>query len=394
MIATDATRDAGLERLREFLAKAGRRYRAERNEDRGPGRHDNVSGLSPYLRHGLIHEDEVVAAVLERHSLANADKFVQEVCWRSYFKGWLEARPTVWKRYVDDVTEQYERLEYDTELAQAVAAATEGRTGIACFDHWVRELTTTHYLHNHARMWFASIWVFTLKLPWVLGADFFLRHLLDGDAASNTLSWRWVAGLHTKGKTYLATSSNIARYTGGRFSSTEGLAREAWALEENPLPSPRPLAQLPRPSERKPTGWLITDEDCSSHPVLDVEPAAIAGLAVPERRSPGLVAEPVCRFSRDALSDALVRAGDQFGLASEVVDLNDLENWVERNSLEQVVCSYVPVGPLRDALKAVPIELVEMRRAWDEAFWPHATAGFFKVKKQIPSTLRMLGHAV
>jgi deoxyribodipyrimidine photo-lyase len=66
----------------------------------------------------------------------------------------------------------------------------------------VQELVETGYLHNHARMWFASIWIFTLRLPWELGADFFLRHLLDGDAASNTLSWRWVAGLHTKGKHY------------------------------------------------------------------------------------------------------------------------------------------------------------------------------------------------
>jgi deoxyribodipyrimidine photo-lyase len=68
-------------------------------------------------------------------------------------------------------------------------------------------------------MWFASIWIFTLGLPWRIGADFFYRHLLDGDAASNTLSWRWVAGLHTRGKAYAAESWNIEKFTGGRFNT-------------------------------------------------------------------------------------------------------------------------------------------------------------------------------
>ena len=69
----------------------------------------------------------------------------------------------------------------------------------------VKELKETNYLHNHARMWFASIWIFTLDLPWQLGAEFFMKHLYDGDAASNTLGWRWVAGIQTQGKNYLAS---------------------------------------------------------------------------------------------------------------------------------------------------------------------------------------------
>ncbi len=93
-----------------------------------------------------------------------------------------------------------------------------GSTGIDCFDHWAQELADTGYLHNHARMWFASIWIFTLELPWQLGADFFLTRLLDADPAANTLSWRWVAGLHTPGKHYLARASNIEKFTLGRFN--------------------------------------------------------------------------------------------------------------------------------------------------------------------------------
>ena len=70
-------------------------------------------------------------------------------------------------------------------------------------------------------MWFASIWIHTLELQWELGADFFLKHLLDGDPASNTLSWRWVAGIHTKGKNYIARKSNIEKYSNIKMLDNE-----------------------------------------------------------------------------------------------------------------------------------------------------------------------------
>ena len=108
-------------------------------------------------------------------------------------------------------------------------AAEQGRTGIDCFDAWSTELRETGWLHNHVRMWFASIWMFTLRLPWELGADFFARELIDFDPASNTLSWRWVAGLHTRGKNYVARADNIARYTQGRYNP-------AGQLDEDPAP--------------------------------------------------------------------------------------------------------------------------------------------------------------
>ncbi len=168
-----------------------------------------VSKLSPWIRHRLVTEQEVLARILGAHPTAETISFVQEVFWRSYFKGWLEQHPSVWDRYLVSLDIALENLGND------YSEAISGRTGIACFDHWCAELIQTGYLHNHARMWFASIWIFTLRLPWELGAAFFLIHLIDGDPASNTLSWRWVGGLHTKGKTYLASASNIARFTNG-----------------------------------------------------------------------------------------------------------------------------------------------------------------------------------
>jgi len=221
------TRQAALDRLDAFLPAAGRAYAARRNFDLGPDDRSNVSALSPFVRHRLILEQEIVAATLERHRFSAAERFIQEVFWRTYFKGWLEQRPQVWTRYREDCAGLFDQLERDGALERRYAEAVEGRTGIDCFDAWAGELVGTGYLHNHTRMWFASIWIFTLDLPWQLGADMFYRHLLDGDPASNTLSWRWVGGLHTRGKTYLARASNIARYTNGRFNPEGELAPTA-----------------------------------------------------------------------------------------------------------------------------------------------------------------------
>ncbi len=211
------TRAAGLERLAAFLDGAGADYAAARNTDRGPDKAPTTSALSPYLRRRLLTEAEVVEAAIAAHGEEGAEKFVTEVFWRTYFKGHLETHPEAWTGYLTQLEAQRRRMEAEPGLRRTYAAAVEGRTGIAGFDDWAHELLATGWLHNHARMWFASIWMFSLRLPWTLGADFFLRHLLDGDPASNTLSWRWVAGLHTRGKHYVARADNIRRYTEGRF---------------------------------------------------------------------------------------------------------------------------------------------------------------------------------
>ena len=185
-------RTSGLSRLEAFVSKAGGSYAKGRNYDLGPGHHHLVSCLSGHLRRRLMTEAEVIDAVLSRHSFVAAEKFITEVYWRTYFKGWLEMRPSVWRQWLSDLA----RLPRSADLEKACS----GQTGIDCFDAWADELTSTGYLHNHARMWFASIWIFTLRLPWQQGAEFFMAHLRDGDPASNTLGWRWVAGLQTRGR--------------------------------------------------------------------------------------------------------------------------------------------------------------------------------------------------
>jgi deoxyribodipyrimidine photo-lyase len=234
----------------------------------------------------LIVETDVLGQTLDRHSPSAAEKFVQEVFWRGYFKGWLEHRPEVWSRYRSAVTSQIRALDTDASLAQRYTEAVTGRTGIDCFDFWAQELRETHYLHNHARMWFASIWIFTLKLPWELGADFFYRHLLDGDAASNTCSWRWVGGLHTMGKTYLARPDNIETYTRGRFNPVGQLATQALPLTEPEL-GPRVPPQFDMPDlVGLRTGLLLTQEDCAPQSLEGVPEERVRCCPPPSRCRP------------------------------------------------------------------------------------------------------------
>lgn len=391
-----ASRDEALLRLTQFVPGAGRRYELGRNTDAGPHQPSAVSRLSPYLRYRLIHEREVISHVLARHSLDAAEKFVQEVLWRTYWKGWLEMRPAVWQRFLDE----RDRHRDVFTSGPAITQAENGLTGIDAFDHWARELVETGYLHNHARMWFASIWIFTLRLPWALGADFFLRHLLDADAASNTLSWRWVAGLQTVGKTYLATSDNIARYTNGRFAPT-GLAQEAFALTEPPMEAASSLSVPIGYDAAQSSILLVTHEDM--HPESALEGAANFRSVMVAAVDDLLWGERARRFVKLAAADTATRAAAHFGCDANTVAGLNAENLIyvaHAAGARQIVTSYAPVGPVADALaRLVPvlaregIRLVQTRRAWDDAFWPYAKKGFFAFKERIPATLLENGLA-
>jgi deoxyribodipyrimidine photo-lyase len=393
----EPTRDAGLARLNAFAAKAGRDYQASCNVDLGPDDRSNVSALSPYIRHRLITEEEVLQTVLAKHTTVTAEKFIQEVFWRTYFKGHLETRPSIWNNYCTNL----QNLKMTGGLAAAYNGAVSANTGIDCFDAWVRELVDHGYLHNHARMWFASIWIFTLQLPWQLGADFMYRHLLDGDPASNTLSWRWVAGLHTKGKTYLARADNIETYTQGRFKP-RGLAYQAPALEELDA---CPLRKLPSAISCFPKGKigiLITEEDLhlESFDTQHAEIIAVAGATSVVQRSHFPVSDHVHYFTTNALTDALKRiAGKHRCAALELPNLavDAVALFAEQHRLQKLVTPYAPVGPaaeqlsiLATELKAQGIELVQVRREYDSAAWPYSSKGFFAMKERIPALIEKL----
>ncbi|MEL6958688.1 MAG: FAD-binding domain-containing protein [Pseudomonadota bacterium] len=378
----EPTRSAALARLSAFAPKMGRAYASNRNAD-VPG-HPHVSGLSPYLRHRILTEDEVLEEVLRHHAPSTAEKFIQEVYWRTYWKGWLEQRPSVWTSYRAGLQQALNRVQSESGLRRDWEAACKGETEFDCMNHWAQELVSTGYLHNHARMWFASIWVFTLRLPWELGADFFMRHLLDGDPASNTLGWRWVAGLQTIGKTYLARPDNIAKYTEGRFRPT-GLATFAAPLDGPPHPERGPVPQSGSIPSGK-IGLLITEDDLSPDWVLeDVETASIAAYNGTAHRSPLEVAPHVGAFVEGALSDLEGRIGP-FERPETPADIDD---WTKSQGLEAIVMSYSPVGGTSDAVREVKTPIIQRVRPYDARAWPHAKAGFFKFKSQIPKLLKV-----
>ena len=376
----EPTHTSALARLQRFIPRAGRDYASMRNYDDTV----HVSTLSPYLRHRIITEEEVLRATLSRYSPQTAEKFVQEVYWRTYWKGWLEQRPRIWTDYRTELRAALNRVQSESGLRQEWEAACKGETGIECFDHWARQLAETGYLHNHARMWFASIWIFTLRLPWTLGADFFLRHLLDGDPASNTLSWRWVGGLQTVGKTYLARPDNIAKYTNGRFDP-KGLANFAAPLEGKPHPARSPLPISGQISADARVGLLVTEEDLALGWLLDhVQPIATAVVQTTTARSPLTVSQRVDDFVGSALTDCSNRFAGRLGSVT-TLQPQDIGAWAHAHDISQVVTSYVPVGPTADALEGV--DLCQVIRPYDAKAWPHASHGFFRFKDKIPMLL-------
>jgi hypothetical protein len=360
-----------------------------------PG-NDHVARLSPWLQKRLLLEREVVAAVRAQWTFPAVERFVQEVYWRTYWKGWLEQRPAAWTRWTEAVPRLRDGLR--GERRSAWEAAITGRTGIAGFDDWARELVATGYLHNHARMWFASIWIFTLRLPWELGAAFFFEHLLDGDAASNTLSWRWVAGLQTAGKTYVARADNIAHYTEGRCAPTAGqLAPAAFVITEEPLPKVAAWTEDGLWSAAAAAGgtgervglWLHAED-------LAVEIGELAGenmASVNAAWPTGIAAragwgESVAGWTWSALGDGATRAGAHFGvvvMGGATDDLAaELVEWAKTQGLRRVVTYRPCIGPWLDeglaaerALGAAGIALTWRRRAWDTELFPHAGRGYF-----------------
>jgi deoxyribodipyrimidine photo-lyase len=388
----DPSRAAGLARLADFAPRMGRAYAAGRNTDPGPGRRQDVSLLSAHVKHRLLLESELVGAALARHRFAEAEKFVQEVFWRSYWKGFLQLRPAMWAAYRARVGEEQARLLTNGGLRGAVDRAMQGRTGLACFDAWAQELVETGWLHNHVRMWFASIWIFTLRLPWPLGAEFFRHHLCDADAASNTLSWRWVAGIQTPGKHYLARAENIARHTEGRFDPRGELDENAAPLDEPGPPPPAPLAAADAPP-RGPVALLLHEEDLhpESLPRLDV--AALAGVSHAGAR--GAVAR---RFTEAALEDGLARAAARVGRDAPCLDAASVADWAVASGAPALATPEPALGwvadwleeELRPALAARSLALHRLRRDWDAACWPVARKGFFPFRESIPRLIAEL----
>ena len=369
----EISRDGALKKLDNFINAELPNYNFKRNFDLGPDDKSNVSCLSPYISHRLITEYEVAKIVLAKFPYQKVEKYIQEIFWRVYWKGWLELRPQVWS----DFTEDLKALKEDDNYKKAI----NGETQIKCFNDWVNELKENNYLHNHTRMWFASIWIFTLNLPWQKGAEFFMKHLFDGDAASNTLSWRWVAGLQTKGKHYVAQAWNISKFTNNKYQNVK--------LNENALPltdkreyklSPINLDYDDNANEN----LLVFENELNleNHKLKNYKNIYLILLTTEVRKIK--LEKKVLDFKTQIINDQKKRL-DQI----KVINETELQSLARENISYDVI--HPSIGEnysyLNSLRKKLNLKLSFILNEEDKFSWQFSNKGYFNFKNNIPNIL-------
>jgi deoxyribodipyrimidine photo-lyase len=368
------SRIEALEVLENYIDKDILIYTAQRNFDFGPQSRKNTSCLSPYITHRLISEYEVAKKVLSKYPYQKVEKFIQEIFWRVYWKGWLELRPKVWTDFVEDLKE----IENSNEYEKAI----NGETNINCFNDWIKELKENNYLHNHTRMWLASIWIFTLNLPWQKGAEFFLRELYDGDAASNTLSWRWVAGIQTKGKNYIAQNWNISKFTDNKYKNLK--------LNENPQP-------VTDHREYKITPIRIGDSEKKSDKIVFFENELDLRIFNPESYK-NIYCIMLSNEERQLKLGDKVMEYKKNLIKNQIQNLNLKIEFIEGNKFIELSTNekdfdfvYPSVGEnmsfLKRVIKKNNLMINYLIREEDKYCWQFSNKGYFNFKSNIPKIL-------
>jgi len=373
----EASRAKAVDKLNDFVENNLSEYSKLRNFDFGPDDRSNISCLSPYITHGVINELEVIDKSLKKFSFAKNEKFIQEVLWRVYWKGWLELRPNVWSDYLVELN----NLRNEFKSNQNYLNAIEGKTNIECFNQWVKELKENNYLHNHTRMWFASIWIFTLELPWQLGAEFFMQHLYDGDAASNTLGWRWVAGIQTQGKHYLASEWNIKKFTNNRFQNIQ--------LNENasPIFSDKTYSIGKKDFlnfEILEDKILLIFENNMTFEFSDFKEHKFKKILLISNESNRNIklSEKVLKFKANLLKDQKTRLIEK-SINCETININDLKNITEK-----VYALYPTVSENLNFIQNNQLQNIKfLYRKLDQFSWQYCNKGFFNFKNYIPKII-------
>ena len=370
------SRKEALEVLENYVEKEISNYNSKRNFDFGPSNRENVSCLSPYITHRLITEYEVTKKVLSTHPHQKVEKYIQEIFWRVYWKGWLELRPTVWSDFIEDL----KTIEENENYQKAINAQTD----IQCFNDWVQELKENNYLHNHTRMWFASIWIFTLNLPWQKGAEFFMKYLLDGDAASNTLSWRWVAGLQTKGKHYVAQAWNISKFTNNKYQKVE--------LNENasPITDTREYNLKAPEISKEDIGsdtLLFFENDLNIESLKLKKYKNIYCILISNEKRKIKLDEKVINFKKKIIDDQIKRFPD-----AKVLEETQFEELAEKIKKFDII--YPSIGENLSFLKLIKkkknLEYNFLVREGDEFCWQFSNKGYFNFKSNIPKIIQKI----
>ncbi|MDC0876503.1 FAD-binding domain-containing protein [Candidatus Pelagibacter sp.] len=373
----EASRAKAIDKLNIFIENNLSEYSKLRNFDFGPDNRSNISCLSPYITHGVINEIEVIEKSLKKFSFSKNEKFIQEVLWRVYWKGWLELRPNVWSDYLVELNNLRDEFKGNQNFLDAI----QGKTNIECFNQWVSELKENNYLHNHTRMWFASIWIFTLELPWQLGAEFFMQHLYDGDAASNTLGWRWVAGVQTQGKHYLASEWNINKFTNNRFKNIK--------LNENATPI---FNNKTYPINKKEflnyeilgDKTLLIFENNMTFEFSDFKENKFKKILLVsnDKNRTIKLSEKVMKFKANLLEDQKSRLEEK-SINCETINITNL-----KNITEEVNALYPTVGENLDFIQNNNLKNIKfLFRKLDQFSWQYCNKGFFNFKNYIPKII-------
>ena len=375
----EASRAKALDKLNNFVENNLSEYSKLRNFDYGPDNRSNISCLSPYITHGIINEKEVIKKSLDKFSFAKNEKFIQEVLWRTYWKGWLELRPSVWTDFLIEL----KKIKGDFQNNQNYKNAIDGKTNVECFNYWVNELKENNYLHNHTRMWFASIWIFTLNLPWQLGAEFFMQHLYDGDAASNTLGWRWVAGVQTQGKHYLASEWNIKKFTNNRFSNIKlnenappKISEKKYSILKQNFTNPENIDQ----------NNLIIFENNLCFETSDFQNNKFKKFYIISNKNENRcikLSKKVLKFKSSLIQDQEQRFKNQ-SIDCEVIDISEIKK------IEKAVGLYPTIGENLDYLNSNTFKINFLYRELDQNSWQYCNKGFFNFKNYIPKIISTL----
>ena len=362
-----------------FLENKIKNYEKLRNFDYGPNNEGSVSRLSPYISHRILLEYDLIKEVKNKFQSIKTNKFIEEIYWRIYWKGWMENRPGVWSDFISEEIPEYDYETYEN--------AVNGNSKLDFFNSWVHELKTYNYLHNHTRMWFASTWIFNLGLPWQLGATFFFKYLLDGDAASNLLSWRWVAGLQTKGKQYLFSPANLKKFSNNRFNVEKINNMQIIFEESNQISFEDEIYK----SNMEPKSeTLILFENDLHVPTLknifrNYKNVFIILLGNTQRKIK--LSESVLSFKQKIVFEFI----KQFDNVTQLDPLKLIEIFNDINHLDMI---YPGIGENNDfinSFKKVNNKVIfNLVRDQDLFSWKFAKKGFFKFKENIPKINRYI----
>jgi len=367
------------EKFDEFINKNLIDYGSKRNFDLGSP-HTNVSTLSPYIGRRLISETDILDVAFQKFKPIKIEKFVQEIFWRTYWRGWLELHPIIWN--------EYEKKIRDIKPPE--------KTGIKCFDHWTQELIETGYLHNHARMWYASIWIFTLNKNWIDGALFFQKNLLDWCPAVNTLSWRWVAGLQTIGKNYIARADNIYKFTNYKYNPVNQLNETA-----PPLESQSSLNQQIIDKEFEKIsfndldniGLIINKNDFTLNSLLKKNIDFKTCLFKSD--NPLINQSELIKSFDKNLYDEVLNNNKQISFAENDEELME---WILKFRIKNLIIPYESQGKyilnkknILNKFTNKNVNVFFYLREWDRLAFPFAKKGFFPFKNKIPELLTKQG---